>query len=162
MKTKILLLFTLVSFICYGQKSPAEKTQGTINGTKITVEYSSPRVNSRVIYGDLVPYGEVWRAGANENTTIQFAKDVKVNGQELSAGKYGFFIIPNTNKGWEIIFNTKNDGWGAYSYSDSRDALRLETKVQTNEESQEELLYKITDKGILFSWSDKTFTMRVQ
>ena len=162
MKTKILLLFTLVSFICYGQKSPAEKEQGTINGTKIAIEYSSPRVNSRVIYGDLVPYGEVWRAGANENTTIQFAKDVKINGQELSAGKYGFFIIPNTNKGWELIFNKKSDGWGVYSYSDSRDALRLETKVQTNEKSHEELLYKITDKGILFSWSDKTFTMRVQ
>ncbi len=164
MKTKILVLFTLISFISYGQKSPAEKAEGTINGTKITVEYSSPRVKERTIYGnpELVPYGEVWRAGANKNTTIAFDKDVKVNGQKLAAGKYGFFIIPNTNKGWELIFNTKNDGWGAYSYSESRDALRLESKVQNNEKSQEELLYKITDKGILFSWADKSFTMRIQ
>jgi hypothetical protein len=162
MKTKILLLFTLVSFISYGQKSPAEKTEGTINGTKITVEYGSPRVNGRVIFGDLVPYGDIWRAGANKNTTIAFDKDVKVNGQELNAGKYSFFIIPNTNKGWDLIFNKKNDGWGAYSYSESRDALRLESKVQDNEKPQEELLFKVTDKGILFSWSDKTFTMRVQ
>ena len=162
MKTKILLLFTLISFICYGQKSPQEKTQGTINGTTISVEYGSPRVNSRVIYGDLVPYGVIWRAGANKNTTIQFDKDVKVNGKDLSAGKYGFFIIPNTNKGWVLIFNKKSDGWGAYSYSESRDALRIETKVQNNETPQEELLYKVTDKGILFSWCDKTFTMRIQ
>lgn len=162
MKTKILLLFTLISFISYGQKSPAEKAQGTINGTEITVEYGSPRVKGRVIFGDLEPYGEVWRAGANKNTTIEFSNDVKVNGQELSAGKYGFFIIPNINKGWELIFNKKSDGWGAYSYSQDKDALRIETKVQDNEKPQEELLYKVTDKGILFSWSDKTFTMRIQ
>lgn len=164
MKTKLLLLLTLISFMSYGQLSPAEKSEGTINGTKITIEYSSPRVRGRVIYGnpELVPYGQVWRAGANKNTTIAFDKDVKVNGKKLAAGKYGFFIIPNTNKGWELIFSNKNDGWGAFSYNQSRDALRLETKVQNNEMSQEELLYKITDKGILFSWADKSFTMRIE
>lgn len=162
MKTKILVLFTLISFISYGQKSPAEKAEGKINGTKITIEYSSPRVKGRVIFGDLVPYREVWRAGADKNTTIAFDKDVKVNGQKLAAGKYGFFIIPNTNTGWILIFNKKNDGWGAYSYSETKDALRLETKVLNNEFIQEELLYKITDKGILFSWANKSFTMRIQ
>ncbi|PHR71859.1 MAG: hypothetical protein COA67_05565 [Lutibacter sp.] len=162
MKTKILLLFTLVSFISYGQKSPAEKAQGTINGTEITVEYSSPRVNGRVIFGDLVPYGKVWRAGANKNTTIKFSKDVKINGKELKAGTYGFFIIPNTGKGWELIFNKKTDGWGSYSYKESDDALRIPSKVQSNENSQEEMLFKVTKKEILFSWSDTTFTMRVQ
>ena len=162
MKTKILLLFTLVSFISYGQKSPAEKTQGTINGTEVTVEYSSPRVKGRVIFGDLVPYGEVWRAGANKNTTIKFSNDVKINGKELSAGTYGFFIIPNTGNGWELIFNKKTDGWGSYSYSESDDALRIPSKVQRNENLQEEMLFKVTDKGILFSWSDTTFTMEVK
>ncbi|MCF6280002.1 MAG: DUF2911 domain-containing protein [Flavobacteriaceae bacterium] len=162
MKTKILITFMLVSLIGYSQKSPEKQANGSINGTKITIDYSSPKVKERVIYGDLVPYGEVWRAGANKNTTIEFSNDVKVNGQELSAGKYGFFIIPNTNKGWELIFSKKADGWGSFSYSESKDALRIETKVQDNEKPQEELLYKVIDKGILFSWSDKTFTMRIQ
>ncbi len=162
MKTKILVLFTLVSFISYGQKSPAEKAQGKVNGTEITVEYSSPRVKGRVVFGELVPYGEVWRAGANKNTTIKFSNDVEINGQKLAAGKYSFFIIPNTNRGWEAIFNKKTDGWGSYSYKESNDALKFVMKVQDNETPQEELLYKITDKGIMFSWSDKTFTMRVK
>ena len=162
MKTKILLLFTLVSFISFGQKSPAEKAQGTINGTEVTVEYSSPRVKGRAIFGDLVPFGEVWRAGANKNTTIKFSNDVIINGKELSAGTYGFFIIPNTGKGWVAIFNKKNDGWGAYSYKESDDALRIDTKVQQNEESKEELTYSITKKGINFSWENVNFTLEVK
>lgn len=162
MKAKFLMLLMFVSVMSYGQKSPAEKAEGVVNGTKITIDYSSPRVKNRVIFGDLVPYDKVWRAGANKNTTIEFDKDVKINGRKLPAGKYGFFIIPHTNRGWEVIFNKKTDGWGAFSYSEKRDALRFELKVQKNEKPQEELYYQINNKGIKFSWSDTTFTMRVQ
>lgn len=162
MKTKILIAFMLVSLIGYSQKSPVKQANGSINGTEITIDYSSPKTKERVIYGELVPYGEVWRAGANKNTTIDFSNDVEINGQKLAAGKYGFFIIPNTNKGWIAIFNKKNDGWGAFSYSESRDVLRVEHKVQKNDTVQEELTYSITKKGINFSWDTVNFTLRVK
>lgn len=162
MKTKFLIVFMLVSLVGYSQKSPVKQAQGSINGTEITIEYSSPRVKERVVFGELIPYGEVWRAGANKNTTIEFSNDVEINGQKLVAGKYGFFIIPNTNKGWIAVFSKKNDGWGAFSYSKDRDALRIETKVQNNKESQEELTYSITKKGIKFSWENVNFTLRVK
>lgn len=162
MKTKILILFFLASLVSFGQKSPAKQVNGNVNGTDITIDYSSPKVKGRVIFGGLESYGKVWRAGANKNTTIEFSNDVEINGQKLAAGKYGFFIIPNTGKSWVAIFNKKNDGWGAYSYSESNDALRIEHKVQQNEEVQEELTYTITKKGILFSWEKVNYTLRVK
>ena len=162
MKTTILILFTLISFVSFGQKSPPQLAEGTVNGTKITVDYSSPRVKGRVIYGNLVPYGEVWRAGANKNTTVEFSNDVEINGQKLTAGKYGFFIIPNENGGWTAIFSKKNDAWGAFTYNKSDDALRVGVKVKTNKDNQEELVYTITNKGIEFSWADKNFMLYIR
>jgi len=94
MKTKLIMLFTLVTFITCGQSSPAEKATGTIDGVTVVIEYSSPRAKGRTIYGGLVPYGEVWRAGANKNTTIEFSDNVKINGKSLTKRKYGFFVIP--------------------------------------------------------------------
>ena len=123
MKTKLILLFTLVTFITCGQSSPAEKTVGNIDDVNISIEYSSPRAKGRTIYGGLVPYGEIWRAGANKNTTIEFSSDVKIEGQALAKGKYGFFIIPEENGTWTAIFSKKNDAWGSNSYSVGDDAL---------------------------------------
>jgi len=161
MKTKLILLFTLVTFITCGQSSPAEKTVGNIDDVNISIEYSSPRAKGRTIYGGLVPYGELWRAGANKNTTIEFSSDVKIEGQALAKGKYGFFIIPEENGTWTAIFSKKNDAWGSNSYSEADDALRIPVDASYLKEPKENLAYKIHKNTIKFEWADKSFNMKV-
>jgi hypothetical protein len=104
--------------------------------TDITIEYSRPGVKGRKIWGALVPYGMApgnqysknqpfpWRAGANENTTIEFSKDVLIEGKPLAAGKYGLHMIPS-EKEWTIIFSKNNSSWGSFSYKQEEDALRV-------------------------------------
>ncbi|NND31155.1 MAG: DUF2911 domain-containing protein [Saprospiraceae bacterium] len=90
----------------------------------IRVIYSRPQKNGREIFGNLVPYGKVWRAGANENTEIKLYRDATVSGKPLPAGTYSLFTIPDKNE-WTIIFNHALDFWGAYSYDEAKDALRI-------------------------------------
>jgi hypothetical protein len=93
--------------------------------TEVRIDYSRPGVKGREIWGELVPYDKVWRAGANEATKIIFSTDVKINGKELKAGSYSLFIIPTKNN-WTIIFNKTADQWGAFEYNEAEDALRIE------------------------------------
>ncbi len=113
---------------------PSQKAQlmQTVGLTDVTIVYSRPGVKGRVIWGELVPYDKVWRTGANEATTISFSADVKVNGKPLAAGLYSLHTIPTKNE-WTVIFNTKADQWGSYSYNDSADALRIQVKPQPHE-----------------------------
>ena len=120
------------------------------------------KVKGRTVYGDLESYGKVWRAGANKNTTVKFSKNVAVNGQNLNAGKYGFFIIPNEDKAWVAIFSKTNDGWGAYSYKESEDALRVDVEAMDTESHVENLTYEVTDDGIKFAWADKYFVLEIE
>ena len=104
--------------------------------TDITIEYSRPGVKGRKIWGELVPFGlnpgneyskdkpYPWRAGANENTTIEFSKDVLIEGNKLAAGKYGIHMIPS-EKDWTIIFSKNSEGWGSFAYNQEEDALRI-------------------------------------
>jgi hypothetical protein len=109
----------------------------------MTIEYSRPGVKGRKIWGELVPYGLApgnkysenkpypWRAGANENTTIEFKKDVLIEGKPLPAGKYGIHMIPS-EKEWTIIFSKNNSAWGSFAYKQEEDALRVTvTPVKT-------------------------------
>lgn len=109
--------------------SPGAVVTQKIGVSSITVTYSRPAVNGRVIWGGVVPYNLVWRAGANENTTIEFSDDVYINGTILPAGKYGFHIIP-TQEEWTIIFSKHNDSWGSFFYDPEYDQLRLNVKVE--------------------------------
>jgi len=161
MKTKLILLFTLVTFITCGQSSPAEKATGAIDGVNVTIEYSSPRAKGRTIYGDLVPYGEVWRAGANKNTTIEFSHDVKIKGKTLPKGKYGFFIITENSDDWIAIFSKKNDAWGHFSYDKSDDVLRVNIKASTSKDNKENLAYKVNKNAIKFEWANRWFELKV-
>ena len=152
----------MISSISCAQKSPRKNATGTVGGTSIEIDYGAPSVKGRKIWGGLEKYGAVWRAGANENTTVSFDKDVKIAGESLPAGKYGFFIIPNENADWVVIFNKKNDAWGAYSYSESEDALRVSIKPDMVEDNQEELMYAVTNDGILFSWEKARLNIPVE
>ncbi|HEX4460541.1 MAG TPA: DUF2911 domain-containing protein, partial [Polyangia bacterium] len=126
------------------QPSPAASVSQTVGLTDITISYHRPAVAGRKVWGDLVPYGEVWRAGANENTTIKFSTPVKIGGKPLAAGTYGLHMIPTT-KSWTIIFNTLSVGWGSYSYDAKEDALRVTVTPQPTTDSVERLEYTIDE-----------------
>jgi len=97
--------------------------------TDITINYNRPLVNGRKIWGDLVPYGQVWRAGANENTTIAFSDPVTIEGQPLDKGVYGLHMIPGENE-WTVIFSRNSTSWGSFTYKQEEDALRVTVKPQ--------------------------------
>ena len=100
--------------------------------TDITVNYHRPLANGRQIWGKLVPYGQVWRAGANENTTITFSDPVTIEGQPLDKGTYGLHMIPGENQ-WTVIFSKNSKDWGSFTYEQKEDALRVNVKPRTAE-----------------------------
>ena len=95
--------------------------------TDITIVYHSPIAGDRELFGKTVPYGKVWRAGANENTTISFSDDVSVEGHPFAAGTYGLHTIPSADE-WTIIFSKNSTSWGSFSYDEKEDALRVTVK----------------------------------
>jgi tetratricopeptide (TPR) repeat protein len=108
------------------QSQRAEISQ-RIGITDITISYHRPLVNDRKIWDGLVPYGKVWRAGANENTTITFTDPVQIEGQPLAKGTYGLHMIPNADQ-WTIIFSKNSTSWGSFTYDQAEDALRVTVK----------------------------------
>jgi hypothetical protein len=124
--------------------SPRANVGQTVGVTNIEINYHRPGVNKRKIFGGLVSYGAVWRAGANENTTISFSTPVTIEGQPLAAGTYGLFMIPTAST-WTIAFSKFDEAWGAYSYDPSEDALRVTVTPQTMNDSQERLAYTFDD-----------------
>jgi len=115
----------------------------TIGISTITVEYHRPLTGGREIFGKVVPYGKVWRAGANDNTTIAFSDDVTVEGKPLAAGKYGLHMIPDKDQ-WTVIFSKNSTSWGSFSYDEKEDALRVTTKP-TSSELEQALLFTFDD-----------------
>ncbi|HKR05775.1 MAG TPA: DUF2911 domain-containing protein [Bacteroidia bacterium] len=111
--------------------------------TDITISYHSPLIKGRKVWGELVPYNEVWRAGANENTTIAFTNEVMVEGKPLSAGTYGLHMIPTENE-WTIIFSKNFISWGSFFYDKNEDALRVNVKPVAAE-FQDWLSYQFTE-----------------
>lgn len=151
---KILLMFVLVvSVSCAQQKaSPRKEAKGTLNKVSVTIDYGSPSVKGRAVWESLVPSGKVWRAGANENTTVTFDNDVTIGDENLKAGTYGFFIIPNKDSEWVAIFSSKNDSWGSNGYSEANDVVRLKVKPKFVKENQEQVMYSIGKGSIDFAW----------
>jgi hypothetical protein len=111
--------------------------------TDIKITYHRPLVNGRKVWGGLVPLGEVWRAGANQNTTIEFSDNVSVEGQALPKGRYGLHMLP-TAETWTIIFSKMADAWGSYTYKQEEDALRVTVKPRPVE-MEEALEYEFED-----------------
>jgi hypothetical protein len=156
LQKKIQLLFialVTITFVNAQNKpaSPAATATGKINGASISINYSSPSVKGRVIWGELVPFNKIWRAGANAATTIESDKDLVVEGQKLPAGKYSFFVIPN-EKECVIIFNKVAKMSGTNNYDEKEDQLRVTVKQQKADSSTESLVYNINKNSIVLSW----------
>jgi hypothetical protein len=107
--------------------SPSSTLKQRVGFTDVEVVYARPSVRGRKIFGGLLPYGEVWRTGANSATKVTFSTPVRINGTELPAGSYALYSIPDA-KEWTVIFNKVTGEWGAYSYKQENDALRVKTK----------------------------------
>ncbi len=107
-------------------------TTQTIGLSTVTIDYSRPLAGTREVWGKTVPYGKVWRAGANENTTIAFSDDVSIEGKPLAAGTYGLHMIPDKDQ-WTIIFSKNSTSWGSFSYDEKEDALRVTVKPATDQ-----------------------------
>jgi hypothetical protein len=124
------LIFTLSVFAaCQGKPSPAASASCDLGGGKtIKTDYSSPRVKGRKIYGDLVPFGQVWRTGANEATTFVTSSDVVVGGKTVPAGSYTIFTVPSADK-WTLIINKKTGEWGIPYKYESDELARVDMRV---------------------------------
>src|SRR5205814_9222157 len=136
--------------------SQAAEVKQRIALTDIAIKYHRPLVNGRKIWGGLVPYGKVWRAGANENTTIEFSDPVSVEGKPLDKGTYGLHMIPNPDS-CTVIDSKTNTGWGSYSYEQKEDALRVEVKPRPLAEIKEALEFEFEDlkpdsTGVTLKW----------
>ena len=124
------------------ETSQAASVSQTIGITDVKINYHRPLVNGRKIFGTpLAPYGQVWRAGANENTTIEFTDPVTIEGQPLAKGVYGLHMIPNQDS-WTVIFSRNSTSWGSFTYDQKEDALRVNVKPE-KAETQEALKYDI-------------------
>lgn len=130
------------------QKSPKANISFRVGVTDVTINYCSPAVRGRGIWGKLVPYDKIWRAGANEATTIEISTDITIAGKVLPKGKYGFFLIPAKDGPWTAVFNKVWDQWGAYKYDAEKDALRIQVPAKPLSDVIEHLRYRITEKDI--------------
>lgn len=135
--------------------SPPAKASAAIGDLQVTIDYSQPSVKGRTIWGMLVPYGRVWRTGANEATTFQVNQDVLIEGAKLPAGKYALFSIPDKDK-WTFIFNKNPDQWGAYGYDEAADALRVETEPGKATTFTERMTFEVDEETghILLNWEN--------
>lgn len=162
MKSILFSLFVFTAISACGQPdkskrpSPPALAKETLNsGATISIDYSQPAVNGRTIGKDLEPKeGKVWRTGANEATVFETDKDVKIQGQPLKAGKYGFFTIMNGEE-WTIIFNNTWKQWGSSSYKEADDALRVNAKSRKAPQFSERMTFQIDKDGtVRLLWGD--------
>ena len=131
--------------------------------TYVKIVYSQPHKRGREIFGsELVPYGKVWRLGANEATEITLTNDIKIGGKSLEAGTYSMYAIPQKDE-WTIIFSGMLGEWGAYNYEESQDVLRVEAPVQTSETAYEPFTMKFNEAGteLTMAWDKAKVTLPV-
>jgi len=127
--------------------SPDRSISQKVGYTEIEVSYGSPAVKNRQIWGALVPYDQVWRAGANSATTVGLSSDVKIGNMTVDSGRYSLFVIPREDQKWTVVFNRISDQWGAFRYKEEEDALRIEVVPRRNHVHTERLTYTISQLG---------------
>lgn len=163
-KLSLFLIALFMTTFSRAQEKPsssAEVATGKINEASITIKYGSPSVRGREIWGGLVPFNAVWRAGANEATTFETDRDLTIEGSKLPAGKYSFFIIPSATE-CIIIFNKDSKQWGAYKYKESNDQIRVTVKQKASDSSTEKLVYSIGSNKVALSWEKWNIAFNVE
>lgn len=142
--------------------SPLNTKEGNAGGKTIKVQYGSPAVKGRTIWGDLVPYNVVWRTGANEATYIDLAEGITVEGKALAAGKYSLFTIPKESGAWTVIFNSDwNLEHGHFQHKEKNDVLRVEVQPQWETSSQENLTIDVEAPGLVIRWEKLTLPVAI-
>ena len=168
---KLLILSIFITFSSVAQintpaASPAATVSQALGLTKITINYSRPSVKGRKIFGDLVPYGKIWRTGANTITSIKFDDDVLVNGAPMKAGSYGLYTIPGIGE-WTIVINRDDKQWGAYGYDDKKDVIRFTVQPMKPEIFQEQMSIEFeeftpTSTYIAIKWESSEARFKVE
>jgi hypothetical protein len=157
MRQIFFLSLILVTAFTECSSQPVKSPRVTSEGKDVKIAYGQPSKNNRVIFGELVPYGKVWRAGANEATEITFAKDATFGGKPVKAGTYSLFTIP-TESDWTFILNSVLKQWGAYGYDKVKDKDVLQVKVPSKKTGSEveKLTFRFDDQNNLILEWDKT------
>ncbi|MEH6304214.1 DUF2911 domain-containing protein [Olivibacter sp. CPCC 100613] len=160
----VLVLLTSVSLTAFAQ-SPKKTAEGKIGSATVSIQYSSPSVKGRTIWGDLVPYDKVWRAGADAATVITTDKDLKVEGKNLPAGSYSLFVIPGKSS-WTIIFNSQTGQWGIKKGGEANldranDVVTVTVKPVSNAMT-ESLTYEVDSKGIALVWEKLKVPVKIK
>ena len=181
-----LLIFTIICFLATGanaqfilppmDKSPMDmsycpigypvlKIQDKITDPLIArVIYSRPQKNGRVIFGELVEYGKVWRLGANEATEIDFYQTVRINGKKVKKGRYTMYCIPYNEK-WTLIINKELDTWGAFKYDEKKDLLRVDLPIQKQKDILDTFAMAfdktVTGSSLVIEWDDIKVTLPI-
>ena len=142
---------------------PLAKVQGkTTEPLVARIIFSRPHVNGRIIFGDLIEYGKVWRLGANEATEIEFFQPVKINGNKIKKGRYTMYAIPDSSN-WNIIINKDNDTWGSFKYDKSLDVARINVPLEKSDSFNEyfSASFQKTQNGynLIFMWENVSATM---
>ena len=169
---KLSVVFIIILSFSNCTKSPHKTEVGEVAGAKIKIDYSSPSVRDRQIFGGLVGYGKLWRAGANAATTFTADKDITVEGRELPAGTYALFVIPSEDNDWTLILNSEYnrsgstiEGLSPADYDEKNkatDVLRANIKPVTSNDLTENLIYKITGSGFSLSWEQVTLPVEIR
>lgn len=161
------LMFSVSAQIETPQPSPFSKVEQKVGLTDVTLEYSRPSMRDREVFGNLVPYGKVWRAGANKNTMITFSNPVTIDGQELKAGSYAIFIKPSANS-WDVMFYSDTNNWGTpQNWDDSKvaakatvETMQIPANVETWTISFDDLTNDSAHLG--FMWANTYAAVKIE
>ena len=155
--TFLICIYALTTLSAQGnkaeRKSPPVTTTYSIDNVNVALDYSSPSIRGRELWGGLVPLNKVWRTGANEATKITLSQAINIEGEVLEAGTYSLFTIPSEDT-WTIIFNKVANQWGNYDYDEKEDALRVNVKPTVNEDFQEAMIIEVIDSQIEIKWGN--------
>ncbi len=159
----MLALTTALSAVIAQDKpaSPQATVEGKLGAAKVKIVYCQPSARGRKIMGGLVPYGDVWRTGANDATTIEFDKPVKIEGKDLAAGKYALFTVPGESE-WTIIINKDAKQWGAYSYKKESDVLRVAVKPSKTSALVETFTISLGSDEVQLKWENTAVAFKVK
>ncbi len=161
------LVFALLPEATQAQKpSPADSAVGKIGAASVKIKYNSPSVRGRKIWGDLVPYDKAWRLGANEATTIETDKPIKIEGKELPAGNYTVFASPG-EKEWQFVFNSQVGQWGIKrtgeaNYDPANNVLTVNAKPKKSSEMNERMKFDVAKNKVTMKWENLEVPLSVR